>query len=80
MRAGTHEKAQLSLVENWNRDFSIGTDVVVTMDDGSKKNMKTQSSAFMLGACGNYPGHTAVIQLDGISGCYALERVRVAVM
>lgn len=44
----------------------------------AKLRIKTRSAAYMLGASGDYPGHTAVIMLDGISGCYALDRVREA--
>lgn len=76
MKGGTHEQAQAKLVEDWNRDFQVGTEVVVTKDDGSKVSTKTRSEAYMLGACRDYPGHTAVILLEGINGCYMLERVR----
>jgi len=58
---------------------SVGTDVIVTKDDGTEIKTKTRSAAYMLGASGDYPGHTAVIQLEGISGCYALDRVREAI-
>jgi hypothetical protein len=48
----------------------VGTPVVVTKDDGSEVRTKTRSAPWML--CG-----TAVILLEGISGGYALCRVRV---
>jgi len=88
MRIGTKEKEQVKLVEDWNAKHPvIGIDVIVTKDSSTWKKSyipegksevktKTRSLAYMLGASGDYIGHTAVIQLDGISGCYALERVR----
>lgn len=61
---------QKRLVKKWT-GIPVGTAVRVTMDDGTARNTKTRSAAQMLG------DHTAVIWLDGITGCYALERVRV---
>ena len=40
----------------------------------TEQRTKTRSAAYMLVTL----GHTAVIMLDGISGCYALDRVREA--
>jgi len=57
------------LVESW-KDTPIGTDVIVTMDDGQEIRTKTRSEAQMMG------GHSPVIWLDGISGAYSLRRVR----
>jgi len=56
-------------VEEWNKNYKIGIDVEVMKDDGSTIFTKTRSLAWVLG------GHTPVILLEGISGCYALERV-----
>lgn len=89
---------QIRLVQNWNVMHSVGTDVIVTKDDGT--NIKTKTSSPILpvetlnaNECPNNPWmrradmhpnmlHTtelkAVILLEGISGCYALERVREA--
>lgn len=53
----------------WNAAHNVGRDVTVLMDSGEKKTTKTRSEAWLMG------GHTAVIMLEGISGCYALERV-----
>jgi len=61
-------KAQKVL--NWNERYPVGTDVIVTKDDGSEVATKTRSSAEILS------GHTPVIWLQGIRGCYILERVR----
>lgn len=58
--------------ENWNGKHSVGDQVVVTKDLGEEIETITQSNAYVLS------GHMAVIMLEGISGCYALERVRPA--
>lgn len=47
-----------------------GEAVVVTRDDGSTWETRTRSEPWKLG------GHTWVVQLKGLAGCYALERVR----
>jgi len=78
MKIGKEEKKQVKLVQDWNIMHSVGIDAIVTKDDETEQRTKTCSAAYMLGASGDYIGHTAVIQLDGISGCYALERVREA--
>lgn len=57
------------IVEEWNKSCKIGIDVEVIKDDGSTIFTKTKSLAWVLG------GHTPVILLEGMSGCYALERV-----
>ena len=56
--------------ENWNLKYRPGQAVIVTRDNGAEQNTKTTSEAYMLS------GHTPVVQLDGISGCYHLSRVR----
>ncbi|WP_217446575.1 hypothetical protein [Myxococcus sp. CA040A] len=63
------EKAEKA-VAAWKHP--IGTPVVVKRDNGQELTTKTRSGAELLG------GHSAVIWLDGISGCYALERVSLA--
>lgn len=55
---------------DWNSKNPVGCNVEVTLDDGSLKETKTASEAWVLG------GHTAVIKLEGIAGGYALNRVR----
>lgn len=62
---------QVRLVEAW-KDVPQGTDVILTKDGGEQFPTKTRSGPWLLG------GHTAVIQVDGISGCYRLDRVRMA--
>ncbi len=56
-------------VENWNLKFSVGTPVTVRLDSGEIKTTTTRSEAQVLS------GHSAVIWLTGISGCYLLDRV-----
>jgi len=70
--------AQLAAVAAWNEKHPVGTEVTVELDSGEIRATTTRSAAQMLGAepSKNNPGHTAVIFLDGISGCYLLSRVR----
>lgn len=56
-------------VDQWNARYPEGTEVTVRKDDGEFISTKTCSLASVLG------GHTAVVWLDGISGCYLLDRV-----
>ena len=62
-------KNQKALLAKW-KDVPVGTEVVVTKDDGTEVRTKTESEAYLMG------GHSAVIMLTGIRGCYALGRVR----
>ncbi len=66
---------QLRLIEEW-KDVPMGTPVIVTKDFGEQFETKTRSEPWMLGASSQGPGHTAVIKVEGITGCYLLERVR----
>ncbi len=68
-------KKQLELIEYW-KDVPEGTQVIVTKDDGEKFHTKTRSSPWMLGVSSRGPGHTAVIMVEGITGGYLLERIR----
>lgn len=56
-------------VARWNDAHPIGTAVNVRRDCGDTMATRTRSLAWVLS------GHTAVIMVDGISGCYALRRV-----
>lgn len=56
-------------VTRWNEKYVIGTPVSVRRDDGTAILTTTRSEAQVLG------GHTAVIWLNGIAGCYLLSRV-----
>lgn len=53
----------------FNTRWPVGQRVSVRMDDGSGKITTTRAPAEVLS------GHSAVIWLDGISGCYLLDRV-----
>ncbi len=57
-------------VENFNLKTPVGSKVFVTYDDGSKVETETTSKAYLLG------GHTPVIHLQDVTGCYLLNRVK----
>jgi hypothetical protein len=57
-------------VEAWNAKHPIGTAVTVLKDNDEAVTGETRSEAFVLS------GHSAVIFVTGVSGCYALERVK----
>lgn len=56
-------------VDDFNARYPVGQAVTVRMDDGSGRSTNTRSPAEVLS------GHSAVVWLDGITGCYLLERV-----
>jgi hypothetical protein len=62
------------LVEAWNFQYPVGTAVIVTKDLGEQVRTKTRSAAQQL------PSGTPVIWLDGIAGCYRLDRVEAEVV
>jgi hypothetical protein len=66
------KRGTIAAVNRWNKNHPPETPVVLTKDDGSEVETKTRSGAWLLG------GHTAVVMVEGISGCYLLERVRAA--
>lgn len=55
--------------DRWNEKYPVGTLVCVRRDNGAVETTKTRSEAQVLS------GHTPVIWLEGISGCYLLDRV-----
>lgn len=59
-------KAQKA-VDLWNSKYPVGQPVSLLKDGGDIVETKTKSEATVM-SC------TAVIWLEGISGCYALER------
>jgi hypothetical protein len=59
------------MVQDWET-VPVGSEVIVTKDDGSEVRTKTRSGPELMG------GHSAVIWLEGVSGCYHLKRVRKA--
>ena len=56
-------------VEAFNKRNPIGTNVIVVKDLGEQVKTKVQYPAEVLS------GHTPVVWLEGISGCYLLNRV-----
>lgn len=56
-------------VDGWNQQHEVGIAVFYRKDNGSGVTTTTRSQASILS------GHTAVIWLDGVSGCVALDRV-----
>jgi hypothetical protein len=60
---------QQKLVDEWNAKHAVGARVKLLKDDDSIVETVTRSRAELLS------GHTAVIWLEGVSGCYCLERV-----
>lgn len=57
-------------VHAWNERHPVGASVRVRTDTRGTIETRTRSRAQMLS------GHTAVVWLEGIAGCYALDRVR----
>jgi hypothetical protein len=64
--------AEQPTVQQWNDRHPVGTEVVVTRDDGTELRTATRSEAWTLG------GGQAVVKVAGISGGYSLDRVRPA--
>ncbi len=58
--------------DRWNAEHPVGTEVLVTRDNGEEERTKTRSEAWVLS------GHTAVVMVDGIAGGYLLSRIRAA--
>lgn len=58
-------------VNTWNAEVSVGAPVTYQKDDGQNVDTFTRSRAEVLG------GHTAVVWLEDIRGCVALNRVTV---
>jgi hypothetical protein len=57
--------------DNFNAKHGVGQAVTVRLDNSETKSTTTRSKAEVLG------GHSAVIWLEGISGCYLLSRAKV---
>lgn len=62
-------KKEQEACDAFNRFNPVGTAVQVRLDGGEERVTVTTSKALVLN------GHTAVIWLKGISGCYKLDRV-----
>lgn len=61
--------AQQRQVDRWNASQPIGSPVTLRMDGGKIIETKTTTEAQLLG------GHTAVVWLEGVRGCYGLDAV-----
>lgn len=72
MNAKQRQSLNEALVCAWG-NTPEGTAVIVIKDQGGEVLTKTRSAPWMLG------GHSAVIMLEGITGAYALDRVRRAI-
>ncbi|MFZ6655883.1 hypothetical protein [Undibacterium sp. TJN19] len=59
-----------AVCNNFNNANPVGTEVSVLLDGGEVRQTVTTSEAQVLS------GHSAVIWLQGIVGCYLLERVK----
>jgi hypothetical protein len=62
-------EAMQRAVDAWNAANTIGTVVTFMRDNGQAEIRRTTSAAYMLS------GHTAVIHMAGVSGCWMLDRV-----
>lgn len=54
----------------WNAANPVGCTVILSKDNGTEFATRTRSQAQILS------GHSAVIWLDNVTGCYLLNRVR----
>jgi len=59
-------------VDDWNMRHAVGAAVIVKLDSGETETTTTRSTAWVLS------GHSAVILLTGITGCYRLDRIKPA--
>jgi hypothetical protein len=66
---GQNRKRLQALCDDWNRLFPVGAPVDLRKDNGEILRTVTRSNAEVL------EGHSAVIWLKGVVGCYLLERV-----
>lgn len=62
-------EAQERDVTTWNAEVSVGAPVYYRKDDNSIVATHTRTEAQMLS------GHTAVVWLENVRGCVALDRV-----
>jgi len=58
-------------IAEFNRRYPVGTTVCVELDSGERRTTITRSAAQILG------GHSPVIWLEGVRGCYLLDRVSI---
>ena len=70
MPSKIHRKEE-EKVEKWNRTHPISVLVDLKLDNGKVKRTRTRTHATLLS------GHSAVIWLHDVTGCYSLDRVTV---
>lgn len=58
----------LTQCNEWNEKYLVGTHVMLTRDNGQRYPFITRSKACVLSE------HSAVIWLEGMAGCYLLDR------
>jgi len=68
---GDFTEVMQSKCDVFNKRNPVGSDVVVIKDLGEQVETKVKYPAQILS------GHTAVVWVEGISGCYDLDRVMV---
>lgn len=66
----TNQKQKI--VDDWNDKHPVGTPVIVNRDGGEQFHTVTRSGAELLS------GHTPVVWVKGLSGCWALTHVKPA--
>lgn len=71
MSAAARRKHAIEDATRWNAAHDVGAAVCVHRDNGEIVRTTTRSAA-------SITGETAVVWVDGISGCYALFRVHAA--
>lgn len=72
-RAAVAFRAKLQAqCDQWNEAVEVGAPVILSKDLDEEVETRTRSAAQILS------GHTAVVWLEGIVGCWELDRVRPA--
>ena len=62
-------KTEEWMVDEWNKNHVVGTEVILTNDSDEEIETVTRSEAWIV--CGS-----AVVMVKGISGGYSLDRIR----
>ncbi len=77
MRKTSTQRLQ-SIVDAWNATVLVGTPVRywTGVREGEGKTGRTRSTAYLLGASSDQPGHTPVVFVEGEGSCIALTHVQ----
>lgn len=70
MRRGPTQKTLQRIVDQFNRDFPVGTAVILRKDSGPVSTMVANPAQVL-------SGHSAVGWFEGVSGAYSIEDNRV---